>query len=151
MTFGNASSRARRRIKQNDILIATVRPNLKNHFLVRTRVKDCIGSTELFRFKVSRKCIRPLFYYHLFGYIVSQQIDRISTGSNYPAINKNDIMKIKIPSPRDYKEQIAIAQILSDMDLEIEALERKRDKCKLLKVGLMQQLLTGRIRLKCQS
>jgi len=45
------------------------------------------------------------------------------------------------------QEQNAIATVLSDMDDEIEALERRRDKTRELKTGMMQQLLTGRIRL----
>lgn len=44
-------------------------------------------------------------------------------------------------------EQAAIAEILSDMDLEIEALENRLEKTKALKQGMMQELLTGRTRL----
>ena len=44
-------------------------------------------------------------------------------------------------------EQIAIAAVLSDMDAEIAALEQKRDKTRLLKQGMMQELLTGKTRL----
>jgi type I restriction enzyme, S subunit len=44
-------------------------------------------------------------------------------------------------------EQVAISQILSDMDTEIAALEARRDKTRAIKQGMMQQLLTGRIRL----
>ena len=44
-------------------------------------------------------------------------------------------------------EQTDIAEILSDMDIEIAALEQKREKTRLLKQGMMQELLTGRIRL----
>ncbi|HOB06473.1 MAG TPA: restriction endonuclease subunit S [Methanoculleus sp.] len=46
-----------------------------------------------------------------------------------------------------YDEQRAIAAVLSDMDAEIAALERRREKTKQIKQGMMQQLLTGRIRL----
>lgn len=53
---------------------------------------------------------------------------------------------IQIPSTK--KEQIAIAQILIDMDNEIEQLEKKRDKYLNIKSGMMQQLLTGQVRLK---
>lgn len=49
-----------------------------------------------------------------------------------------------LPSP---EVQIAIATILSDMDNEIEALEHRRDKARQIKQGMMQQLLTGRVRL----
>ena len=44
-------------------------------------------------------------------------------------------------------EQTAIADLLSDMDAEIAALEARRDKTRALKQGMMQELLTGRIRL----
>ena len=46
-----------------------------------------------------------------------------------------------------YGEQTAIATILSDMDAEITALEAKLSKAHLIKQGMMQELLTGRIRL----
>ena len=49
--------------------------------------------------------------------------------------------------PVDPAEQTAIAVMLSDMDAEITALEAQRDKTRALKQGMMQELLTGRIRL----
>lgn len=49
--------------------------------------------------------------------------------------------------PKSVFEQSAIAQVLSDMDAEISALEAKRDKYKAIKQGMMQELLTGNIRL----
>lgn len=53
----------------------------------------------------------------------------------------------KLIFPKSKKEQTRIAQILSDMDAEIEALEKQLQKTELLKQGMMQELLTGRIRL----
>jgi type I restriction enzyme S subunit len=47
----------------------------------------------------------------------------------------------------DKVEQTAIAAVLSDMDSEIKTLEARRDKTKLLKQGMMQELLTGKTRL----
>ena len=59
----------------------------------------------------------------------------------------NDIMKkISVPLP-SLAEQKAIAEILSDMDEELAALEEKREKTRALKQGMMQALLTGRVRL----
>jgi len=49
--------------------------------------------------------------------------------------------------PTTVEEQTAIATVLSDMDAEIAALEARRDKTRAIKQGMMQQLLTGRIRL----
>ena len=60
----------------------------------------------------------------------------------------NDVMKrVKISLPPTLVEQAAIATVLSDMDAEIAALEAKLAKARQLKQGMMQELLTGRIRL----
>ena len=61
-------------------------------------------------------------------------------------INLGPISEIRLNIPSDIKEQQAIASILSDMDNEIEALEQKLDKTRQIKQGMMQQLLTGKIR-----
>ena len=59
----------------------------------------------------------------------------------------SEFSHIKIWIPDDYKEQNAIANVLSTMDNEIESLEEERDKYIRLKEGMMQKLLTGQIRL----
>ena len=69
------------------------------------------------------------------------------SGSNYPAINSKDVKSLQIPIPPTQDEQTAIAQVLSDMDAEIEALEGKLDKYRMIKQGMMQELLTGKTRL----
>lgn len=56
--------------------------------------------------------------------------------------------EFEINFPKKIEEQIRIAQILSDMDEEIEKLELQLEKTKNLKTGMMQELLTGRIRLE---
>jgi type I restriction enzyme S subunit len=61
-------------------------------------------------------------------------------------LNKEIVQNLDIPYP-SIEEQKAIATILSDMDTEIENLEQKLDKYTMLKLGMMQQLLTGRIRI----
>jgi len=58
-----------------------------------------------------------------------------------------DVRKLVVKLPATLEEQTAIASILSDMDSEIEALEQKLDKTRQIKQGMMQQLLTGKIRL----
>jgi type I restriction enzyme S subunit len=68
-------------------------------------------------------------------------------GSSIPYIKKENIFSFEFHSPLDEAEQTAIAAILSDMDAEIAALETKLAKTRQLKQGMMQELLTGRIRL----
>ena len=62
-------------------------------------------------------------------------------------LNKSEMNKIKVRVPADLPEQTAIAAVLSDMDAELAALEQLRDKTRVLKQGMMQELLTGRTRL----
>ncbi len=66
--------------------------------------------------------------------------------SGVPSLNASTIENIEIAVPR-LGEQTAIATMLSDMDADIAALEARRDKIRALKQGMMQELLTGRIRL----
>jgi type I restriction enzyme S subunit len=64
-----------------------------------------------------------------------------------PGLSRSDILNKSIPLPPTGAEQEAIAAILSDMDAEITALETKLTKARQIKQGMMQELLTGRIRL----
>ena len=86
----------------------------------------------------------PRFIFYLLMYI---GLDQFGTGSGVPTLNRNDVHAHKTLIPPSKTEQTAIAAILSDMDSEIASLEQKRDKTRLLKQGMMQELLTGRIRL----
>ncbi|WP_018866222.1 MULTISPECIES: restriction endonuclease subunit S [unclassified Thioalkalivibrio] len=61
-------------------------------------------------------------------------------------LNSESLKLVEVFLPPE-DEQTAIATVLSDMDTEIEALERRRDKARQIKQGMMQQLLTGRVRL----
>jgi type I restriction enzyme S subunit len=69
-----------------------------------------------------------------------------ASGSTFLEISPNKIKQIEI-SISDYKEQTRIATILSDMDAELSALEQKLEKYKKVKLGMMQELLTGKTRL----
>ncbi len=85
------------------------------------------------------------------GYIqympeVRSQLIRIATGVSVYSISRDNLAEVLIPVP-PLEEQIAIKAILSDMDAEIAALEKRREKTLALKQGMMQELLTGRIRL----
>ena len=71
----------------------------------------------------------------------------LCSGSTFLEIGKAQLATYQIRLPATKVEQTAIATILSDMDAEIAALEARRDKTRALKQGMMQELLTGRIRL----
>ena len=73
-------------------------------------------------------------------------ITNLLAGSSINNLRPHDIESLEFEMPK-LAEQSAIVAILSDMDAEFGALEAKRDKTRALKQGIMQELLTGRIRL----
>jgi len=86
------------------------------------------------------------FLAHAFqGQDIQCQI-RDNIGATINQITNKDMKALRIKLPCE-DEQIAIADVLSNMDAEITALEVRRDKTRAIKQGMMQQLLTGRIRL----
>ncbi len=145
--FANAPSRARRMLRLDDVLVSTVRPNLQSHLLFRCEGGNWVCSTGFCVVRCRKGVTHPGYvFFHLFANYVNRQIEALLTGSNYPAINSCDVRALEIPFPA-YTEQTAIAAILSDMDAEIAALEARLAKAHHLKQGMMQELLTGRIRL----
>jgi type I restriction enzyme M protein len=71
---------------------------------------------------------------------------RFATGISVYGVSKSNVRSIEVRLP-EALEQTAIAEVLSDMDAELAALEQRRDKTRDLKQGMMQELLTGRTRL----
>ena len=87
------------------------------------------------------------FLYYLLGSDeIFQQYIEMAAGSSVQNLNKEKVAKLLVPI-FDKKEQTAIASVLSSMDKEIETLNTKLEKYRNLKTAMMQQLLTGKIRL----
>lgn len=86
-------------------------------------------------------------YYLLSNSIFQKEVEARETKGTFATIILPRLNEIVSFIPKDKAEQSAIATILSEMDADIEALEAKRAKYEQLKQGMMQELLTGRIRL----
>jgi len=71
----------------------------------------------------------------------------LAQGATRYNLSKHNFLNLEIPIPSSSEEQTRIATILSDMDTNISTLEKKLEKAKQIKQGMMQQLLTGKIRL----
>ena len=84
--------------------------------------------------------------YYLNAACYHDQLLPFIVGTKVSSISKSSVAQTKLIAP-DVEEQTAIASILSDMDNEIKALEQKLEKTRQIKQGMMQQLLTGKIRL----
>lgn len=145
--FKNAPSRARRVFKRNNILMSTVRPYLQGFAYIDFESDDCICSTGFAVISGERPSDIKYIYHNLFSYTITNQIQRLLVGSNYPAINTEDVENLKIPYPNNKNERAEIASILSTWDKAIELKEKLIEQKKQQKKGLMQKLLTGEVRL----
>jgi type I restriction enzyme S subunit len=85
-------------------------------------------------------------FYQFQSDIIQNQINEIM-GATINQITNKDMGGFKIPLPKLEEEQTTIATILSDMDAEIQTLQQRLSKTRQIKQGMMQELLTGRIRL----
>ena len=84
--------------------------------------------------------------YYLNAACYHDQLLPYIVGTKVSSVSKASVAQTKLVVP-EYEEQQTIAEILSNMDAEIEALEQKLGKYRQVKQGMMQQLLTGKIRL----
>lgn len=96
--------------------------------------------------RIKKEYANRFFYYYFQAPQIITQIKLLTNSSSQGNIGMRDIEKLEFPVPSK-EEQTAIANVLSDMDAEIEELNQKKEKLKMIKEGMMQQLLTGRIRL----
>lgn len=134
-----------------DILIACSGVSIDRFDEKVTIVNDkhlplCLNTSTM-RFKPNNeKLYRFYLFYFLKSSLFKKQIGGTATGSaqlNFGPFHVNKVI-IFLPST---KEQTAIATILSDIDTEIQALQQRLEKTKDIKQGMMQQLLTGKVRL----
>ena len=104
-----------------------------------------LSSVALVRFDDRVFCTR-FFLYQLLSKDGQQQIKELMSGNAITRLTLQKIRTIECDYPQ-IQEQTAIATVLSDMDTEIESLESKLAKAREIKQGMMQELLTGKIRL----
>ncbi|MGB1250547.1 MAG: restriction endonuclease subunit S [Candidatus Promineifilaceae bacterium] len=127
MLFANAPSRARRVVRQGDILISTVRTYLKAIAPVKNPSDNFIASTG---FAVIRSGPRSISNYLAFVLCAEGFIGEViscSVGISYPAINATDLVNIHIPLP-PLSEQTQIAKFLDYETGKIDALIEKQQQ-----------------------
>ena len=142
----NAPSRAQRVLQVNDVIYQMVRPYQRNNYLFRHKSKSYkyVASTGYAQLRA--KCYAFLYYLINSDYFCVQVLEKC-TGSNYPAINSEDLASISITYPKKEAEQEKIAEILAGQDRVIALKEKLLEEKQKQKKYLMQQLLTGKKRL----
>lgn len=136
-----------RQYQTEDIILSNIRPYLQKIWYA-TRNGGCSNDVLVIR-KKDGHAVEPKFlYYQLSRDGFYDEIMANAVGTKMPRGDKAIVKSYRINMPSDTAEQKAIASILSDADAEIKAMEEKLEKYRQVKQGMMQQLLTGKIRLK---
>jgi len=133
-------------IKTGDFLISMM-GTVGKCLIVPAEIKDGIMDSHLLRLRLDSEKLCPDYLAQLFETkIIFDQVKQLSVGGIMEGLSSKIIRSLNLPVPT-VNEQVAIAQILIDMDTEIDALETKLSKARAIKQGMMQELLTGKTRL----
>lgn len=134
-------------LQNNDILI-TKDGSLGKTALVQGLTKPATLNSGIFVIRPLQDAYDPVFVYQILSsFVFKNFLDRLSAGSTIIHLYQKDVGKFEFLLPPTIAEQKAIAEALSEMDSDIAALENKLTKYRQVKQGMMQQLLTGKIRL----
>ena len=109
-------------------------------------IAECYFQKAIHRLRAKKGYASELMIAYLHKWSGEGRLANFVTQTSIAHLPKDKFITIPLPKP-SAAEQSAIAEILSDMDAEIEALEVRLAKARLIKQGMMQELLTGRIRL----
>ena len=136
------SSSAAKMIKPNSILIAITGATCGNIGLLTF---NAAANQSVVAIEQNDEFDSVLVYYILLT--MRDDILRLQTGSAQGGVNLKSVKSLEVIIPKKIEEQNEISQILWDFDKEIESYNQKLTKLKLQKQGMMQALLTGKIRL----
>jgi type I restriction enzyme S subunit len=146
-----APSEAQNAVRQGDLLFngtSETPDDLAMGAVVGAPIEHLYLNSFCFGLRIrDKKKHDPLFLAYLFRSPTGRNtVKALAQGATRYNMSKSQFRKLQIGVPV-LSEQQAVAKVLSDMDSEIAALERRRDKYRDIKEGMLQQLLSGRVRL----
>lgn len=135
-------------IKKHDILLTKDGTIGKVAYISNVQKPTTLNSGVFVIRPAKEDLFDPNFVYHILNsFLFDNFLAKLSAGSTINHLYQKDFVDFTFKAPSELVEQQAIAQVLSDMDSEIDQLEKKLAKYQQIKQGMMQELLTGRIRL----
>lgn len=119
----DAPNRAKSILKENDIIISTVRPNLNTVALVDKSREGNICSSGFCVIRLKNGYHAPYFFYYLTSPYFVEAVSNMVQGAMYPAISNDDVKFFSIPFPSLLSDQLAIA---SDLERRMAHVEKMR-------------------------
>jgi type I restriction enzyme S subunit len=148
----NAPSRARKLIRTNDVIFATVRPTHSRVALITEEYNKQVCSTGYFVLRAKDFLNNNLVYFFVLTYGFNKQMEKLQKGASYPAVNDSDVKGIIIPFPKSLKEQQTIVQKLNALSTETKKLEaiyqQKTNDLEELKKSVLQKAFAGELKEK---
>ena len=142
---GDAPSRARRRVHSGDLLVSTVRPNLRGFARIDEAPDNLVASTG-FAVLTPLGCVDGSFAYHqVMTLSFARYLEGAMTGQAYPAVRPDDVAGYRLGLP-PLPEQRAFATVLDGVDDAIDLARVEQDGLQALKAAASEALLTGSIR-----
>jgi type I restriction enzyme S subunit len=141
MTFGDAPSRARKKVKQGDIIVSTVRPYLRSICQVISNEPNLVASTAFAVLRPEASVHGDFLYQHILSDTFIEHLAPRMKGSNYPAVTAGDVGSYPLLLP-PLHEQRRIAEILSSVDEAIAATRAVIEQTRKVKQGVLERLLT---------
>ena len=136
-----APSRARRQVRPGDILVSTVRPNLRGFARVPEAARNLVASTGFAVVSPRRTVNGSFVYQHVMTSQFAQYLENAATGQAYPAVLASDVAGFTLPIP-PLPEQRAIAAVLDSIDDAIERTDAVIAATERLRDALLHELLT---------
>ena len=135
--LNQAPSRAQQHIRKGDIVVSTVRPNLKNIAITELDDENLVASSG---FCVLRalKCLPEYLFAIICSDRFTNKMTNIVTGANYPAIKSSDIMNYIVPLP-PIQLQNEFAEFVAQVDKSQLAIQKSLEELENLKKSLMQE------------
>jgi type I restriction enzyme S subunit len=138
-------------VRQHDVLV-TKDGTIGKVALITDLPKPATLNSGVFVIRpIEESFVPEFFYYLLCSSLFTEFLGQLSAGSTINHLYQKDFVNFVYKTPPTLEEQTVIAEILSDMDAEIRAVEGKLSKARAIKAGMMSALLSGRIRLVVES
>ena len=125
-TMSNAPSRAQQKVEYGDIIVSTVRPNLKNVALIKQHDSNLVASSGFCVLRTTDDIERNYLFRYITSDIFTQHLMKLTTGANYPAVRDLDVRDSTIPLPPK-STQLAI---VSELDKINELIRLKKEQLK---------------------
>ena len=122
----DAPSRAQQKVEYGDILISTVRPNLRNIAIVNDDSSNLVASSGFCVLRINDAALRRYIFYYVVSNKFTAYLGKLTNGANYPAVKETDVRKAFIPIPPKSTQ----LSIVSELDKLNELIRIKKEQLK---------------------